>query len=307
MFRKVISLSLLLSSGAWAFGPDAVTMSTLKKSGDDGVVNGYIGGLTNQANSNVGDVPGNKYNGSMEVDYFDKAALPYDKEGRFTFAGQYNDEGLAQYSLQEAYIQVPLSEKNSIKGGREILPWSIVDSTWGFGKLNNRRNFDYFSPGQEGLVGLQLERKSANGMRYRAFYSPVYVPEMNPPLDIDKNDKSVTSRSPWGNPPAETADVTGTIMPIKYDVDYPGISEVVYRHSIGLNVGYESKHWVMDNFIMRKPENQISAKVNVKVNTIDQVVEANVRPQFYYHDVFGSSLKWRNRDVEMYLSGIVYS
>jgi hypothetical protein len=141
-------------------------------------------------------------------------------------------------------------------------------------------------------------------MRFRAFYSPIYVPETNPGLDIDNGDKTIKSRSPWGNPPASTTNYNGREIPVQYTVDYPGLSEVVYRHSIGANIGYESKHWSMDNFIMRKPENQISTKVDFKLDPIPDVVEVKVRPQFYYHDVYGSTLKYKNRDIEIYASGI---
>lgn len=304
MLRVLTTITLLFSAGAWAYqAPNGVQYTSVDLN-DDGRVNGYIGGLSNQASPNVGDVPGNRYNGSLEVDYFDKSKTTFDKEKRFTLAAQYNDESLTQYSVQEAYIKLPVSEKNVFKIGRQILEWNDVDAVWGFGKLNNRRNFDFFTPGQEGLTGLQFERKSSNGMRYRAFYSALYVPEMNPGLDINKGNKTITSRSPWGNAPARQADVQGTMMPIEYTVDYPEISEVIYRHSVGANIGYESKHWVMDNFIIRKPENQISTKVNVNPDFIREVVEAKVRPQFYYHDVYGSTLKWRNRDIEIYASGI---
>lgn len=303
MFRFLISITALFCSGAWAFDNTAVSFTQVNL-GENGKINGQIGALSNQANQNVGDVPGNRFNGSLEFDYFDRAATPFEKENRVTFAAQYNDASLTQYSLQEAYVVLPASEKNQFKIGRQILAWSEVDSTWGFGKLNNRRNFDFFTPGQEGLVGLQFERKSANGLRYRAFYSALYVPEMNPGLDINKGDKSITTRSPWGNAPATQADVQGTMMPIEYTVDYPEISEVIYRHSVGANIGFESKHWVMDNFIIRKPENQLSTKVNVNPDFIRDVVEAKVRPQFYYHDIYGSTLKWRNKDIQIYASGI---
>lgn len=305
MLRRFCWMTLLLSSGAHAFTNSShLTLPTFTESGSDSL-NGYIGGLSNQANSEVGDVPGNRYNGSLEVDYHKKPRETFGKEGRFTFAAQYNDESLLQYSLQEAYLELPLSEKNGFRIGRQILPWSEVDKTWGFGKLNNRRNFDFFEPGQEGLIGMKLERRSANGMRYRVFYSPVYVPETNPALDIDDENKTIKSRSPWGNAPEASTNYNNTsTIPIRYDVDYPEISEVIYRHSLGVNVGYESKHWVMDNFIIRKPENQISVKVNARIDPGPNVVDAQVSPQFYYHDVYGSTLKWRNKDVEIYASGI---
>ncbi len=303
MLRALTTIALLFSAGAWAYRPDGMQYASIDTGGERRL-NGYVGALSNQASTNVGDVPGNRYNGSMEFDYFDKAQTSFEKEHRFTAAAQYNDQNLTQYSLQEAYIKLPVSEKNVFTVGRQILPWSEADKTWGFGKLNNRRNFDFFNPGQEGLLGAQFERKSSNGMRYRAFYSPLYVPETNPGLDINNSDKSITSRSQWGNPPASTTNYNGREIPVQYTVDYPGLSEVVYRHSVGANIGYESKHWVMDNFIIRKPENQISTKVDFKLDPIPDVVEVKVRPQFYYHDVYGSTLKWRNRDIEVYASGI---
>lgn len=345
MFRRAVTMSVLFSSGAWAFGNSSALsfptvadskpntsvvnldgnsssgsstiapMQTYRGSGSSvyslpsaGInqnekFNGYVGGLTNGAN-NVGDVPGNRYNGAMEVDYFEKKKDDFDKEKRFTLAAQYNDERLTQYSVQEAYIVLPASVKNSFKIGRQIVSWSETDSVWGFGKLNNRRNFDYFTPGQEGLMGAQFERKSDNGMRWRAFYSPIYVPEMNPGLDINKGDKSITTRTPWGNPPSDSTVYQGSVVPVKYTVDYPSLSKVVYRHSVGANIGYEKGHWAVQGFAMRKPENQISTKVNFTFNSIQDQVEVKVRPQFYYHDVYGGTLKWRNKDVEAYVSGI---
>lgn len=345
MLRRLVIMSSMFSTGAWALGntsslalpntlprdnvsvvnvtpttePEGKTIAPLATyrgssnsifslpsagTNHNPKLNGYVGGLVNGANSNVGDVPGNKYNGQMEIDYFDKKTSDYEIEKRFTFASQYNDQHLTQYSLQEAYVVLPASVKNSFTIGRQILDWSEADSMWGFGKLNNRRNFDYFTPGQEGLIGAKFERKSDNGMRWRAFYSPLYVPELNPALDINKGDRSITTRSPWGNAPSSHTDYNGSDVPVRYDVKNPALSDVVYRHSVGANIGYQNNHFSMDNFFIRKPENQISTKVNFTFNSIQDQVEVKVRPQFYYHDVFGSSLRWKNKDVEVYVSGI---
>lgn len=269
-------------------------------------ISGYIGGLSNQARTDVGDVPGNRYNGHFEFDYNKKPIDPTVQgiESRFHMAALYNDENLAMYSLQEAYVGGNFTSKDRVVIGRQILPWSDVDAIWGFGKLNNRRNFDYFQPGQEGLIGLQYERKSSNGMRYRIFGSGLYAPELNPSLDIDKNDKTITSRHPWADVPATSAEVEGNDRPIHYNVDYPSLSEVIYRYTIGANIGYQNDHWDFNNFIIRKPENQLSTQVEVSYDSIQSVVDARITPQFYYHDVYGSSLKYKNNDIEMYVSGI---
>lgn len=269
-------------------------------------IEGHLGALSNQASSQVGNIPGNRYNADFEIDYQSNlnSSPGQGIERKFQMAAMVNDQNLAMYSVQEAYIGTNLSSKDNLRFGRQILSWSQIDSTWGFGKLNNRRNFDYLTPGQEGLIGLLYQRKSSNGMRYRAFVSGLYAPEINPSLDVNKKDRSITSRHPWANTPASRADVEGIMMDVKYDVDYPELSEIIYRYTVGANIGHESKHWVVDNFIMRKPENNLTPDVEVNVDFVDQVVNASIAPRFYYHDIAGSTVKYRNRDLEMYVSAI---
>lgn len=268
-------------------------------------IQGYLGGYSNPS-SQVGNVPGNRYAADFFFDYHKNNSTTYTQglESRFTAAALVNDQSLLMYSLQEAYIGGNLTAKDSIKFGRQILPWSTVDEVWGFGKVNNRRNFTYFEPGQEGLIGLFYERKSSNGMRYRAFASGLYVPELNPALDINKDNKTIKSRHPWADIPASQTVYQGIPMKIAYDVDYPQINDVIYRYTVGANIGYENEHWVFDNFIMRKPENQLTADVEVQFDVANRIVEAKVGADFFYHDVYGSTLKYRNHDLEMYVSGI---
>lgn len=282
-----------------------LSMSFLTQAFGSNNIQGHLGGLSNPSEQ-VGNVPGNRYNADFLFDYQRNNSTSYSKalESRFTVAAMINDQSLLMYSLQEAYVGGNLTSKDNVKFGRQILPWSTVDEVWGFGKLNNRRNFDYYQPGQEGLIGLSYERRSRNGMRYRAFVSGLYIPELNPPLDIDKEDQTITSRSPWADVPATRAEVEGNMMEVKYDVDNPNLNDVIYRYSVGANLGFESKHWVLDNFIMRKPENQVTPDVEVNVDFVNKVVNAQIDAAFYYHDVYGSTLKYRNRDLEMYVSGI---
>jgi hypothetical protein len=271
-------------------------------------LNGYVGALSNQFSNNVGNVPGNRYRADFFLDYHNKDASLFNLnfENRFTATAQFNDQNLGMYSVPELYTALRLTSKDTFKLGRQVLPWSTADVVWGFGKLNNRINFDFFEPGQEGLVGLQYERRSSNGFRVRIFASGLYVPETNPPLDINRKEKTITSRHPWADPPAQTTDLDGREKTIEYTVDYPQIQDVIYRYSIGGNIGWESKNWVFDNFIIRKPENGISPQVEVKYAVLDpnDPIKAYIQPQFYYHDVYGSNLRYRNKDLEIYVSGL---
>ena len=273
-------------------------------------IDGHIGGVSNQVSQNVGNVPGNRYGYDFEFDYHNNVDTRSTGiiERRFHAATLTNDQNLTQYSIQEAFVGGNLTSKDHIRFGRQILPWSSVDAVWGFGKVNNRRNFTGFSPGQEGLIGLLYERKSSNGLRTKLFASGLYIPESNPSLDVNKKDRSITSRTPWADAPASQAnvDVSGSLvaMDVKYDVNYPSINDVIWRYTAGANIGWENKHWVLDNFFMRKPENNLTPQVDVNIDFVSNVVNASITPKFYYHDVYGSSLKYRNADVEMYVSGI---
>lgn len=274
-----------------------------------GRVDGHVGALSNQMSSNIGNVPGNRYNIDANIDFKKdfKSRYSTDSEARFNLSALRNDESLMMYSLQEAYIGKRFTSKDHFRIGRQVLDWSPVDAHWGFGKVNNRMNFNFFEPGQEGLVGMTYERRSSNNMRYGLFGSVLYVPELNPEFDINKKRGTVKSRHPWADAPATSAPILGVDTPIRYEVDVPEATDVVRKASFGGNIGMESKHWFFDNFFMRKPENQMSQKVDVKVVSIpgqDDFIRARVKPQFYYHDVIGSSLRYRNQDVELYASVI---
>lgn len=270
-------------------------------------VDGHIGGTSNQVSEEVGNVPGNRYNFDLDFDYKKNINTKDTSkiERRFHVSALNNDQGLFMYSLREAYIGGNIKTKDHhVRFGRQVLNWSHVDAVWGFGKLNNRVNFDYFTPGQEGLIGLLYEAKPDSGFRVRAFASPLYVPEMNPSLDIDKKNKTITTRHPWADTPASSAEVEGVMMQVQYDVNYPEINDVIYRYTAGMNIGWESEHWVFDNFFVRKPENTLTADVQINVDFDQSIVGAEIDPRFYYHDVYGSTLKYRNKDLEMYISGI---
>jgi hypothetical protein len=275
-------------------------------------IQGYFGGMSNQINSDIGDVPGNRYNGDARFTYYKNNE--YDLERKFDLSALVNDQSLTMWSLQEAYVakkgifrDFDHAEKtgDQLKVGRQNLDWSQMDESWGLGKLNNRKNFDSFNPGQEGLIGLNYENKSSNGFFWKVFGSGLYAPETNPGLDVDKSNNTIKSRNPWAQAPAPTTNIGGpTDVPIQYIVDYPKLSEVIYRYSIGVNAGWENKNWATSGYFIRKPENQVSTNVAVAVAQTADSVKAFIKPEFYYHDVFGGNIKYRNADVEMYVSGL---
>lgn len=283
--RSLFILSALMMSGAWA-----------KQD-----FNGSIGGVSNQLDAQVGDVEGNRYNFDLSFDYH--RVRRNELERKLTVNALVNDQNTTMYSINEVYIANRWG-RSEFKLGRAILDWSDVDAHWGFGKLNNRQNFTGFEPGQEGLIGLVFSRRYDNGFRMHLFATPIYVPETNPSLIISKSEGTITSANPWAKPPAQTARIENRDIPIFYNVDYPEISEVVMKPSGGINLGWGNKYWDAGVYFVRKPENQISTTVDISYNPGDDVINAGITPQFYYHDIYGGNLRWKNKDVSIYVSAI---
>jgi hypothetical protein len=288
--RKAISWSY--------FSMAFMATSVVCASGD---FNGYVGGRTNQIAPSVGDVAGNRFLMDLSFDYYRHRPGLWEK--RFTVNALVNDENAVMYTVNEAYL-INRWGRSELQIGRAILDWSDVDAHWGFGKINHRQNFNYFEPGHEGLIGMIFKRRHANGIRYHLFGSPLYVPELNPSLDINKSDGTITSKNPWAKPPARTARISSSDVPIFYDVDMPQLSQVIFRPSGGANIGWENKHWEAGFYYLRKPENQTSTTVDVSVNVTNDLVNARVTPQFYYHDIYGGNLRWKNKDATIYTSAI---
>lgn len=284
---------------SWAFFCAASAVPLQAVAGDD--FSGYVGGRSNQISQGVGDVAGNRYWFDLNFDYHRHRPGIWEK--RFTVNALVNDRNSLMYSVNEAYLTNRWG-RSEFQIGRAILDWSDVDDHWSYGKINHRQNFNYFEPGREGLVGLMYKHRFASGFRFHFFGTPVSIPELNPALDINKQSGTITSKNPWAKVPAATARISSSNVPIFYDVDYPNIGQAILRPAGGLNLGWENKHWEAGMYYMRKPENQISETVDVSYNSGDDVVNARVKPQFYYHDVYGGNLRWKNKDVTVYVSGI---
>ena len=125
---------------------------------------GDFGFQTNAIVQDIGEVPGNQHFGSMNLNYKTIDQVK-DSELVLSFNSRVNNENVFQYSVSNAYLEYQYSTSR-LALGRAKLNWSPTDEVWGLGKINNRINFDYFEPGNEGLVGVFYDRKFNNCLLY---------------------------------------------------------------------------------------------------------------------------------------------
>ena len=267
----------------------------------ESVLSGDFGLRTNDLVEDVGEVPGNKYFGDLNLTY-----KSYDGSSAKTFdlASRVNDQQQLMWSLKEAKI-VFGSQERKLTLGRQVLDWSTVDANWGLGRVNNRVNFDFFEPGQEGLTGIVFDRKYKNGFQFSTFASVIYVPEANPSIEINDEEKSLSCKNPWCDVPASSTDFEGKEVPIYYTVNYPEIADAIFRYSVGLKAGYDRGPYAVNAFFMRKPENGISVAAEIVAESDLSAINVEATPQFYYHNIVGGNAEIRfTEDIKIYGSAI---
>lgn len=285
-----------------------------KKSKRDSSLTGDFSFRTNQLVDDVGEVTGNQHFGDLNLKY--QSLNSENVYKGFQFSTRVNDQEQMMYSIQEAVVEWRYSSSRFAMG-RTTLDWSYTDQVWGLGKVNNRVNFDYFEPGQEGLVGFFYDKKFNNGFSFSAFGSFIYVPEMNPAMQVN-DDGTIDCKNPWCTQMESQVDIdgTGNMTDVYYNVNYPEISDVVLRQSFGLQAAQKFKvingsdfnaNLTASAFYLRKPENNISTTAEAKFQTPEQRIFVNVTPQVFYHDVRGGNLELELEEWNMKLYGSAIS
>ncbi|MCO4753860.1 MAG: hypothetical protein KC478_05235 [Bacteriovoracaceae bacterium] len=251
---------------------------------------------SNQLVEDVGEVVGNQYWGDLNLEYNTGSSSTSIK--KVSVSARANDQEAVMFSAPEAYIKYEWSN-SSLTMGRSLLEWGYIDAVWGFGKINNRKNFDYFEPGLEGLTGL-VYTKEAPGMSFSIFGSLLYVPELNPGQNYDEDKGTIDCNNPWCKPQSSTAPLEdGKEVPVFYSIEYPEVTDVVFRYSAGARVAMDIGPTTLEVFGIRKPENQLSvaAEYYYDIDVGDKgTAFVDVTPQVYYHDVLGANLKFKLTD-----------
>ncbi len=262
-------------------------------------IDGTISFQSNQVgNTNSALVEGNKYFGNFNFSYHDAAAKSFRKN--VNVAAQVNDANDFMYSIKEANM-VKDWGRNQVAAGKMKIDWNELDQTWGYGFINNRQNFDLYNPDQEGLIGFKWDR---NFRRFNVslFASTFYIPELQPGLEVE--DGQVIRKSPWARSVPTSINSMDRDVGIYYDVNMPQAKDVVFKQSLGLNFGYDSKSTEFNVFAVRKPENNPRVSGVGEYNDKRGMVDAKITPEFVYHNVTGATLAKKYKDYRVYISSV---
>ena len=213
----------------------------------------------------------------------------------------YSEDNDYNYSVEEAYIQFT-GENHHLGLGRKLMDWSPHQTYWQLDYLNPQKGFNLLSQKQEGLMGVHYDyRPNKEGIRFSAFFSYLYIPSLNPSIDIENG--QVSSTSEWQVLPPSKTVVRGQKVPIFYKLNMPPIEDIILQKSLGMKLAYSWESGKILSYAIYKPESGVRANAEAFFNLDKKQVQVAANPIVNHHLMFGSSLHQRFQGVD-YSAGI---
>jgi len=219
------------------------------------------------------------------------SAYKYDADLRVFISDDYD----RNYSLSEAWYNTKLNHFN-LTVGRQILDWHPNEEFWQLGSLNGVQGFALLDTKREGLLGAEIEAQITENWNVNLFISYLYVPTLNPVLDVENG--KITSTSEWVRLPPTQTRISGRTVGIHYDLKYPDLSDIVFKKSLGIQSGYSWGSGKLSGFAIYKPENKLRINAEASYDSTIDKVAVVADPVVNHHLVLGTQIEQVVMDVK---------
>lgn len=172
--------------------------------------------------------------------------------------------------------------------GRRVYEFSRMDDFWQMGMWQPRFLWDPIQPEIVGLTGL-FYTFGSRYWRIIAYGSGVAIPERGAPVESSQGQ---ISGGPWFRPLPEAARIEGAQVPIRYSIEYPSTSEMIFRPSFlsGIRFGDTVGFWGGITYgLMPVHQPEISMDIFAKPDG----VEVDLFPQFTHHHLLTTEMGYR--------------
>ena len=176
--------------------------------------------------------------------------------------------------LSEAYVRYKF-KNNKLWLGRKKQKLSQVDQAWDLGLINPLFNHDFLNPEAMGNFGIH-HKISKNNFYLQSFATYVHLPHQAPKFELE-NEK-ISSINPWFSLPPEQLSEPGGVTPVRYAINEPNISDVIFQGSLSLKLGYQTKkNWLSVSYA-NKPSNDFHKmyRFSEELSTDDYFVQVDL-------------------------------
>ena len=201
-----------------------------------------------------------------------------------------------------AYIATSsqLMPHHQVTLGRRLYDWSVMDDEWSLGLWTPRFLWDPLRPEQVGLTGLFYTYESKS-WRVRAFATGINIPERGAPTQ--EVNGQMQSSSPFYIQPYQYLLLQGKSTPLKYNVQYPPLEQLVFNPGAAVSVGFGEKQgpWAQVVYGLT-PINQIDISVAPAYVLQANEIDVPVHPRVLLHHMVTSEAGYKDKTVSVYSS-----
>lgn len=167
--------------------------------------------------------------------------------------------------------------------GRKTQSWSMTDDFWGMGLWQPRNRWDYLQVTPVGLTGTFAEYQTDDRFfQMTAYFSPIYVPERGPTIDLRGG--LFYPSNPWPGSPPSSIPLSSRNAAIVYQIQMPPLHQLIMNPGGALQLRVQSPTGFWSSVAYAyKPINQVQIGYEGILNLSTYNADASIYPRVAYH------------------------
>lgn len=207
---------------------------------------------------------------------------------------------LSFVNIQELYWQ-----QGALSVGRRLMNWSEIDSSFNLGFYQPLFDWNLTRPKAQGLSGLfvQIHPDSVVDWGINLFASKLFLP--NQGTNYEVRDGKFENSNPYFKGPATAIEFSGQKDPLKYTLEKPEVSEVIFQNSFVSQIflGKENEGFYAQAAFADKPSNKLALGLDGE-NQSASVWNGRVRPAVYMHRLISVDAKYSFSHLQVGAGGL---
>ncbi|RYZ74069.1 MAG: hypothetical protein EOP09_00965 [Proteobacteria bacterium] len=215
---------------------------------------------------------------------------------------QVSDKSSLNFEAPEAYLasSPQWNSEHQFTFGRRLKDWSVMDHYWELGLFQPRFTWDPTRPKWVGLTGAFYEYHLPQ-WRFLAFGSLLNVPERGFSTRVENG--KITSSDPFAEQNYENAIVSRRSIPIRYNLDYPPMKDLILNPGFMLSAQFQEKpdsgFWA-EGKAGYMPIHQVNLSVLPTYILQQDYVDVQVYPTILRHYLAGGEMGYRYNDFQLW-------
>jgi hypothetical protein len=217
-----------------------------------------------------------------------------ESSSRLDLRMSFNPQNLKVWALRNPDARITWKIQPSVQFtlGRRMRRWNELDSSWNLSMVQPIDQWDRFRPEQQGLIGAFLDY-DAGPVGIHLFATYLMYPE-NIPNVVIENGRFVSYHPQAISSTPQTITLLNQTTPLFYEIDYPNISDVVFRPGLMASIETPARSSLVFRLLYGwKPYNYFTYALRGVLSIPNNQVQISIKPRVNNHQVVAGDLGYR--------------